>query len=78
MKNQVEERQEPSATAEQQCQHYWIIEVANGPTSMGECKYCGERRKFHNAFPTFNALRRGRVTVPPLNKADEDEDEDLA
>jgi hypothetical protein len=50
MKNQVEERTGQNEEQEA-CHHYWVIEVANGPTSMGECKYCNERREFQNAFP---------------------------
>jgi hypothetical protein len=42
----------------QTCHHYWEIEVANGPSSLGTCKYCGETREFLNAFPTFNPLRK--------------------
>jgi hypothetical protein len=76
MKNQVEERTAQKETGDQ-CHHYWIIEVANGPTSMGECKYCGERREFQNAFPTFNPLRKGRVTVNVPADDEEDEEEDL-
>ena len=28
--------------------HYWIIKTADGPTSMGRCKTCGESREFKN------------------------------
>ena len=28
--------------------HYWIIKTANGPTSKGRCKTCGESREFAN------------------------------
>ncbi len=31
------------------CQHYWLIEPANGPTSLGECRLCGQRRSFANS-----------------------------
>jgi hypothetical protein len=41
----------------EQCAHYWIIEIANGPKSSGRCKYCGETREFYNAFPEFNPAR---------------------
>lgn len=40
------------------CHHYWVIEVANGPSSVGKCKYCGETKEFLNAFPVFNPLRK--------------------
>ena len=32
----------------QTCRHHWVIEPANGPWSMGECRLCGERRSFTN------------------------------
>ena len=32
------------------CVHYWIIEVPEGPTSTGRCKYCGEVREFSNVW----------------------------
>lgn len=56
MKNTVKERIEEKP--KEQCHHFWEIEVANGPTSIGTCKYCGEQKEFLNAFPTFNPLRR--------------------
>jgi hypothetical protein len=40
------------------CHHFWVIEVANGPSSRGTCKFCGEKKEFSNAFPTFNPLRK--------------------
>lgn len=32
------------------CHHFWVIEIANGPMSRGECKYCGEIKNFHNSI----------------------------
>lgn len=40
------------------CRHYWVIDVANGPSSEGECKFCGVRKEFFNAFPEFNPLKK--------------------
>ncbi len=40
------------------CRHYWIIEVANGPASQGQCKYCGVKKEFFNAFPEYNPLKK--------------------
>jgi hypothetical protein len=59
MKQRVKTKvaEKPVAPVEQ-CHHYWIIEVANGPTSIGTCKYCNETREFLNAFPDFNPMRR--------------------
>jgi len=33
---------------EQQCSHHWMIEEVVGPTSVGVCKLCGERKEFRN------------------------------
>ena len=34
------------------CEHYWMIEEANGPTSEGRCQRCGSLRNFYN-FPKY-------------------------
>ena len=31
------------------CNHYWVIESPNGPTSQGRCRQCGELREFKNS-----------------------------
>lgn len=31
-----------------QCEHFWVIETANGPVSSGVCRLCGSRREFFN------------------------------
>jgi len=41
------------------CPHFWVIEVANGPVSRGQCKHCGEKKEFYNAFPAYNPLKKG-------------------
>ena len=49
------------------CVHHWLIETANGPTSLGVCRYCGETRHFENAIfnSTFNTKpMRKRVVAP--------------
>jgi hypothetical protein len=30
------------------CQHHWVLEPADGPTSVGICKHCGAQREFSN------------------------------
>jgi hypothetical protein len=68
MKQRVKE-QEQTKTETKGCHHFWVIEVANGPTSTGKCKYCSERKVFYNAFPTFNPLRKNNpLTFPELQK----------
>lgn len=36
---------------EVECTHYWLIESATGPTSMGICKFCGAESEFRNYIP---------------------------
>lgn len=60
VKERIPEKTEQQAT----CHHFWAIEVANGPKSIGTCKYCGAKKEFLNAFPTFNPLRKNNN---PLN-----------
>jgi hypothetical protein len=61
---------------EQVCHHYWVIEVANGPKSLGKCKHCGEKKEFFNAFPDFNPMkRRGNpLELPKLPEVEIDKD----
>ena len=32
------------------CRHHWVIELANGRYSMGECRNCREVRAFENSI----------------------------
>ena len=38
------------------CQHHWVIEEANGPTSPGTCQRCGETKEFQNSTPSGNMM----------------------
>ena len=42
------------------CQHYWVIEQPNGPTSNGRCKVCGTIREFKNSIQGSGWDRDGR------------------
>ena len=42
-----------------ECRHYWLIEAANGPRSLGTCNYCGKERYFFNSFPDPSQLKQG-------------------
>jgi hypothetical protein len=71
----VQERvQRKEATEE--CHHFWMIEVANGPMSRGQCKYCGAVKEFYNAFPDFNPMKRtsNPLNFPKLPAVEVDED----
>ena len=41
---------EAAELVESECNHHWIIESPNGPTSIGECRICGEVREFKNSI----------------------------
>ena len=34
------------------CRHHWLIQAADGPTSEGVCRICGETRAFKNYVET--------------------------
>ena len=75
MKQNIKERPEKKPP-EDNCHHYWIIEVANGPRSRGQCKYCGVTKEFLNAFPDFNPLRKSSnpLSLPKLPGVEVDKD----
>lgn len=68
---EVKEREHVS-----QCQHYWVIEEANGPKSRGICKYCGAIRDFFNVMPDSSAPKHGAnpLHLPKMSKVDLDKD----
>ena len=37
-------------SVESDCNHHWVIESPNGPTSLGRCRTCGELREFKNSI----------------------------
>ena len=75
MKQRTKERVEEKPP-EDNCHHYWIIEVGDGPKSRGECKYCGATKEFLNSFPDFNPLRKNNnpLSLPELPDVDVDKD----
>ena len=68
MKQKIEERNEENVLEEElsedTCPHFWDIESANGPSSRGTCRRCGETKEFFNAFPKFNPLKKNNS---PMN-----------
>ena len=40
---------EAQAMHSSECNHHWVIDPPNGPTSSGHCKLCGQARKFPNS-----------------------------
>ena len=75
MSGKVKERVSTRPHGEQ-CPHYWVIEVANGPVSQGKCKYCGAKKDFYNTFPDFNPLRKttNPFKFPGLDEAKKDDE----
>ena len=65
----------------EECQHYWIIEEAKGPTSQGVCKFCDTKREFHNSWDSTYVGRDTAVfDLPNLLKNEagkEPEDSEL-
>ena len=49
-----------------ECQHYWLIEAADGPVSRGVCKLCQLVREFMN---TVGVDKWGYFRLP---KSDDD------
>ena len=41
-------------------EHWWVIDSPAGPNSWGECRSCGERREFRNAF-VWTGLKVGKA-----------------
>ena len=55
----------PKEDSERSCQHYWIIEPPNGPTSRGICRSCGEEQEFQNVLSDQpEASSRGAQSQP--------------
>jgi len=75
MKQRCKERPEEKPP-EEKCHHYWIIEVADGPKSRGQCKYCGATKEFMNSFPVFNPLRKSNnpLSLPVIPDVAVDKD----
>ena len=46
----TQEEMETTEVLEPECNHHWIIESPNGPTSVGSCRICGEIREFKNSI----------------------------
>ena len=66
----------------QGCCHYWLIEAADGRTSQGVCRFCGEQKLFDN-YVHVNSEKGGddvenwddhipapKLTPPKVEQAD--------
>ena len=61
----------------QTCQHYWVIETANGPYSKGQCSKCHEvRDNFENSSnaskeaPNGYGVPTSRLEEKPCEQCD--------
>ena len=63
--------------SEDECQHHWVIEVADGPTSRGVCKICGAKKEFINSMPDYTAPKRNKnvFSLPGLTDIDIDKEQ---
>jgi hypothetical protein len=52
----------PEAKNHGAANHCWVIEVADGPVSLGECSYCHAKREFYNSL-TFK-FNHAKNNVP--------------
>ena len=52
------------------CNHHWIIDSANGPTSRGTCKLCQQIRDFTNSIGQPKWGRRTVDHKPPQQQID--------
>lgn len=57
MKSIIEEKPEQKID-DNVCNHFWVIEIANGPRSRGVCKFCGESKDFYNSITDINDPKR--------------------
>ena len=46
----AQQEAETLEVVESDCNHHWVIDSPNGPTSTGRCRVCGEIREFKNSI----------------------------
>lgn len=51
------------------CSHWWIIEPANGPTSRGKCRLCGEEKDFYNSLDYILGLKGLKAVGTKIKKS---------
>ncbi len=61
------------------CSHHWLIETADGPTSLGICKYCGAKKEFSNIFfdPMSNDDNPSPIEAVDLDDSKDDIDDNV-
>ena len=53
---------------ESDCNHHWVIDSPNGPTSTGRCRVCGEIREFKNSIQITSWESEGNHLHRPQNR----------
>ncbi len=62
-----------ATTERRTCSHHWVIQPADGPVSLGVCKFCRETREFRNYIDVWEWNPPNRQPTPLAAEAEEDE-----
>ena len=65
--------QTAEAPVAQTCCHYWMIQPAEGPISLGVCRLCHESREFSNSIDNRESFKEP-VRIPAKVGAEESEE----
>lgn len=57
-----------TAEARGHCQHYWLIEMANGAKSKAVCRRCQSVRRFHNSIDDLASRDTLHSTQRPMRQ----------
>jgi len=74
MRNRDDLKEKESAVATA-CRHYWYIEAADGPTSIGICRICGEKKEFHNSWSGSGYMGKDSQVLALASMLDDEEEE---
>jgi len=50
--------------------HHWMIETANGPTSLGRCQKCRAKKEFINTPPDGGIFDWSKINAAKDNRED--------
>ena len=59
-------------TERRNCSHHWVIPPADGPVSLGVCKFCRLTRAFRNYLDFWEWNPHNRQPTPLEAEAEED------
>ena len=46
------------------CCHHWMIQAAEGPVSMGTCRFCCETKEFKNSIEDWSLDKEANERIP--------------